>query len=453
MGNMKFDSKPPKQKFFAKLVDWINMLYPFKKREEVDGSSRFAEHLKNAEKSQRDEIVATVRLCDEGLDIVSDRIVLAGRLDGLKERLVEAECYGRLTAEEVDDLKDLLARYMSLAKDSNALKYQVTNFDASLDRMEALEQDAKDNLPEIKFAEERQRMFKQDISYLEGEKMVLEHGNERLKNASDFVYKFSIAMVLLFGGVSLVLVFLYIFQNIQTIPVLAVTLVFVIIITGLLYALRNRLKYESALNLKKQNKAIELLNKKIAVYAHFTNYLNFSYRKYRVRNSDMLVNNLHDYGNYKHLTKRLDSLRNIMAQTEAAIEFFLRDKGITTRVTNMEKFASTINIDDKKHYYEELLREQTLIEKSLVRLDARSSQIWDSLTALVSATRGTSPAAAETIGNIIEDYTNKSEKIMMASKSEGTTAMNDLLDDEMVELIAEMHEEGITNEERTGEAV
>ena len=444
MKELKLTPKPPKQKFSARLVDWINMLYPFKKRDDIDSNTRFGEHLKHAGKGKNDEVVAAVKLCDEGLDIVSDRIVLANRMDALKERIAEAECYGRLTNVEVEDLKDLLARYMSLSKDSNALKYQVTNFDAGLDRMETLEKDAKDNLPEIKYAEERQRIFKQDINYLEGEKMVLEHANDRLKNAIDFVYKFSIAMVLLFGGVSLVLVFIYIFNSIQTIPVLAVTLVFVIIITGLLYALRNRLKYELALNLKKQNKAIELLNKKVAVYAHFTNYLSYSYRKYRVRSSDMLANNLQDYGHYKHLTKRLDSLRNIMSQTEAAIEFFLRDKGITTRVTNMEKFAGTINIDDKKQYYEELLREQAMIEKSLKRLDTRSAQIWDALSALAVATQNaTDTATAVAIGGIIEDYTKKSEKIMAISKNEGTTAMDDAMDEVL-------EEEGLTDEEGNG---
>ena len=439
MGNIRFDSKP-KQGVFSKVVDWINMLYPFKKEESDGRKSRFEDFLKQGEKEKKDEIVAAVKLCDEALDIVSDRIILTNRLQAVNDRMAEVECYGRLTEEEVEDLKDLLARYSSLSKDSNALKYQVTNFDPSLGRMATLEEDAQTNLPEIKFAEERQRIFKQDIGYLEGEKMVLEHNRERLKNAIDFVYKFSIAMVLFFGGMSLVMVFLYIFRNVQTMLVLAAMLVLVIIISALLYALRNRLTYELALNYKKQSRAVEILNKKVAVYAHFTNYLNYTYRKYQVRNSEMLANNLTDYGNYKHLTKRLDSLRNIMSQTEAAIEFFLRDKGIAANFTNLEKFAATANIDDKKYYYEELLREKNLIEKSLKRLEARNSQIWDSLMAIKASVKNASATVTAAVGNIIDQYVEKAGKIMEQDKHEGTTAMDEFLEEEGA------YEEGIGDE-------
>jgi len=408
--------------FFSKIVDLINMLYPFKKEEVPQRKSRFEGFLKQGEKEKSLKVVSAVKLADEALDIVSDRVVLINRLKSVEERMEEVESYGRLTNEDVEDLKDLLARYSSLAKDSNALKYQVTSFDANLVRMEKLGEAAEKDMPEIKYAEERQRIFKQDISYLEGEKMVLEHASERLKNAIDFVYKFSIAMVFFFGGLSLVMIFLYIFRNVQTMPVISAMLVFVIIIAGLLYALRNRLKYELALNYKKQSRAIELLNKKVVVYAHFTNYLNYEYRKFKVRNSEMLANNLHDYSNYRHLTKRLDSLRNIMAQTEDAIDFFLKDKGIALRFSSIEKFAGTVNVDDKKRFYEELFREKSLIEKSLKRLDARNSQIWDELMELkVSGGKD-----IETIDHIIEQYVEKAEKTMTVDALENIAIMDEL---------------------------
>ena len=427
MGNIKFDKKS-KEGIFTKVVDWINMLYPFRREVVTERKSRFEDYLKQGEKEKKEGVITAVKLCDEALDIVSDRVILINRLHSIEERMVEVESYGNLTDDNVEDLKDLLARYQSLYKDSNALKYQVTNFDSSLIKMEKLEQDAQANLPEIKYAEERQRIFRQDIGYLEGEKMVLEHANERLKNAIDFVYKFSIAMVFFFGGMSLVMVFLYIFRNIQTMVILSSMLVLVVVISALLYALRNRLRYELALNYKKQSRAIELLNKKVAVYAHFTNYLNYEYKKYRVRNSQMLANNLSDYSNYKHLTKRLDSLRNIMHQTETAIHFFLKDKGIVHNFSSIEKFASTVNIDDKKAFYEELLREKNLIEKSLKRLDTRNTQIWEELMQLKEAQK--QPPNRETVEKIIEAYVEKAGRVLEMDSAEGTTAIDAFLEDE-----------------------
>jgi hypothetical protein len=437
MSNVKFDKDAVKVGFFTRIVDAINRLYPFKNEEVPERKSRFEGFLRHGEKEGKAGVVSCVRLCDEALDIVADRIMLTNRMDALKERMAEVECYGRLTDEEVIDLKDLLASYTSLAKDSNQLKYQVTSFDKNLMRMERLEEEAQQDLPEIKFAEERQRMFKQDISYLEGEKMVLEHERDRLRNAIDFVYKFSIAMVFFFGGMAIVMVYLYIFQNVQTMLVLSSMLIIIIIISAMLYALRNRLKYELRLNFKKQNRAIELLNKKNAVYAHFTNYLNYEYRKFRVRNSEVLANNLTDFGHYKHLTKRLDTLRNIMSQTEAAIDFFLKDKGIDAKFSSIEKFAATLNLDDKKQFYQELFREKNLIEKSLNRLDVRSSQIWDALMSL----RANEKRDVDTINKIIEEYVEKADRILNADRAEGTTAMDAALgaeiSDEELELASE----------------
>jgi len=420
MGNVKFDKDNMRVGFFTRVVDAINKLYPFKKDEVIERKSRFEGFLRHGEKEGKAGVVSAVRLCDEALDIVSDRITLNNRLESLDERMAEVECYGKLTNEEVEDLKDMLASYTALAKDSNQLKYQVTSFDKNLTRMERLEEEAHTDLPEIKFAEERQRMFKQDIGYLEGEKMVLEHERERLRNAIDFVYKFSIAMVFFFGGMALVMVFLYIFHNVQTILIMASMLVLIIIISAMLYSLRGRLKYELKLNLKKQSRAIELLNKKNAVYAHFTNYLNYEYRKFRVRNSEMLSNTLQDFGHYKHLTKRLDSLRNIMAQTESAIDYFLREKGIDAKFSSIEKFAATLNLDDKKQFYEELFREKNLIEKSLDRLDVRSSQIWDALMSL----RTNEKRDTDTIEKIIEEYVEKADRILNVDRAEGTTALD-----------------------------
>ncbi|MCL2854635.1 MAG: hypothetical protein FWE21_03340 [Defluviitaleaceae bacterium] len=419
-----FREKKPKVGVFNRFLDFINKLYPLKRMEqEGEKPSSFSEFVEQA--GRQENAVNAAALCDEALNIVSDRIVLINRLKDVEGRMEEVAAYGKLSKEEVEDLRDLLDRYTNMSRESNSLKYQVTNFDAGLSDLDKLQQSAENAVPEIKFAEERQRMFKKDISYLEGEKMVLGHAKERLANATDFLYKFAIAIVLFFAAACLVLVFLYAVHNINTILILSGMLVFIIIIAGLLYSLRQKLRYELRMNAKKQARAVTLLNKKIANYAHFTNYLNYEYRKYKVRNSQMLENNLEDYNNYKFLTKRLDSLRDIMTQTEAAIDFFLRDKGMDRNYSSIEKFASTLNIDDKLAFHEDLSKEKLLIETSLKRLDTRSGQIWDVLTALKR-----SPGKdGEIIAQMMDEYVAKAGKLIETDKNHGTTAMSDGLDE------------------------
>ncbi|MDR2168397.1 MAG: hypothetical protein LBE35_11205, partial [Clostridiales bacterium] len=407
--------------FFHKFLDWINRFYPFKRAEHSEKDSNFADFLKFGREEGKEDVVAAVNLCDEALDIVADRIVLINRLKDVDERMEDVAAYGRMTPEDVEDLKDLLDRYHNMSRESGALRYQVTSFDAGLTAFDKLEDEAKAAVPEIKFAESRQRIFKQDIGHLEGERMVLGHERDRLQNGMDFVYKFSIATVIFFAIAIAVLVFLYVVYNIQTLIPLAGMLVFIIVLAGLLYSLRQKLRYEMALNRKKQQRAVELLNTKTAVYAHFTNYLNYEYRKYKVRNAKMLENNLEDYGHYKHMTRRLDALRNIMEQTEDAIDFFLKDKGIARNFGSIEKFAATINIDDKMSFHQELFREKTLIEGSLKRLDQRNAEIWNTLNALKAAT----PENERMIALIMDDYTKKAGRLVETDKNIGTTAMLD----------------------------
>jgi len=359
-----------------------------------------------------------VGLCDDGLDIVADRVVLENRLADVDERMEEVAAYGRMSEEDVDDLKELLNRYTNTSRESGQLKYQVTSFDAGLAEFDKLEDDAIKALGDIKFAEGRQRIFKQDIGHLEGEKDVLRHERIRLKNGMDFVYKFSIGTVIFFALALAVLIFLYAVHQIDTIIVMAGMLVFIIIISGLLYMLRQKLRYELQLNHKKQQRAVELLNTKIAVYVHFTNYLNSQYRKYKVRNSKVLENNLEDYGHYKHMTRRLDALRDITEQTENAIDIFLREKGISRNFGSIEKFATTLNIDDKMTFHQELFREKTLIENSLKRLEERLVQIWDTLSAIRTAATENAPI----ISTIVDEYSKKAARIIEANKNIGTTA-------------------------------
>ena len=406
--------------FVNKIVDWIKGPRLISGQEVVANKSRFEGFLRHGEKEGKHGVVSAVTLCDEALDIVAERVMLINRLKSLEERMAEVECYGRLTDKEADALKGLLDRYTALTKELATLKSQAAGFDKDLPRMEHLEKEARQDLPEIKFAEEHRQIFKYDIDCLEGEKATLVQERSRLNKAVSFVHKFSAVLVLFFCGVVLAAVFLHVFRDMQIVTVLSVMLAAAILLSAMIYALRRRLKHELLLNFKKQERAVELLNKKIAVYAHFTNYLNYEYKKFHVVDGETLINNLVDYNNYKQIVKRLSNLHNIMSQTEEDIGLFLKNKGIDTKFSPIAKFAATLNLDDKKQFYEELLREKGMIEKSLEGLDTRNSQIWDTLMSLLNSREHD----FDIINKIIENYEEKAEHLLNMDKAEGTTAMD-----------------------------
>jgi len=209
--------------------------------------------------------------------------------------------------------------------------------------------------------------------------------------------------------VCIVLAYLYIFNHSAIFFPMSLLVLSIMAVVTLLYLFRRRLTYELEVNRKKQLRAIEMLNKKSVVYAYYTNFLKYEYGKYKVKSAQMLETNLKDYHNYQHVTNRVDSIRKIMYETEAAIDTFLRDKNIAVH-TSLEKFARTVNIDDKKRYHNELSEEKRAIEVNLASLDAKHERIWDLLTELNEKDK----SAEGIIDKIIQTYLAEANRTLIS---------------------------------------
>lgn len=348
-----------------------------------------------------------IGLCDEAYRIAKLRLSMADKIRTLNEQLSELDCFNELTEEDANHFKDLIERFTSLATESNQLMYQITSFDQAIQYMSRLEKDATTYMDNIQDAERRQRILKHDISYLEGEKSDLGFEKEVLEKGLVFIYRFSMAMIGVFGLATIILAFLFLFEGIPIFYPTTIFIIAIMIFISVIYFFRRRVEYELQINIKKQKRAVAFLNKKNAVYAHYTNYLRFVYKKYKVKNSTMLEKNLKDFTNYKHLTLRYDSIRSILFQTEHEIEVFLREKSLTTIKTSTEKFAKTIDIDNKKDFYNEIRDSRNQIEDSLSQLDSRHEEIWDLLVIFAE----TDPSSEKIVDKIIRAYIDEVGKI------------------------------------------
>lgn len=348
-----------------------------------------------------------IMLCEEAMRIAKQRLSLAVKIGKLNERLSEVECFEELTEEEAKRLQELLNYYLALTKERTSLMYQLTEFDNSVAQMIKLEEEAGHAITSIDEAEEKQRMLRRDLGYLGGEKAELEYEREFLEKTQSFTYKFNITLVSVFALATIVLVFLFLFKGVSIFMPMAIMSVLLVILIFLLYLLRRRLNYELKVNIKKQQRAVELLNTKNAVFAHYTNFLNYEYKKYKVKNSQMLKKNLKEYENYKHIASRMDNIRNVIFQTENEIETFLKNKKIKNFRSTIEEFAQTINIEDKKAYHSDLTRECKLMEKNLYELDNRHQDIWDLLVSLSEEDN----SKEKVVDRIISIYFNEIDRI------------------------------------------
>ena len=318
-------------------------------------------------------------LCDDALRIAKHRIRLSSRIGELDGKMTELENFNNLTDKEIDDLKKMLERFLSLTRERTQLLNQLTNFDKSLTEMFSLEGDALIAVPQIKDAEKHQRALRQDIAYLRGEKEELNGERSDMAKTLAFIKKFTVAMVAVFAAAAVLLVVMYLTAGWDIFLPTSILSMLVMAIVALLFYFRRMVRKEVRKNLRKQHRAIDLLNKKNVVLAYYSDYLRFSYKKYKVQNSKMLETNLKDFGNYKFLANRIDTCRRLMYETEDMIERFIREKKLTGVRATIEGFAKTVNLEDKKRYYNELATQKSALEKELSDLERRHGEIWETL--------------------------------------------------------------------------
>ncbi len=406
------DKRPPRKlSLLSRALEFLSKLgKKSEKGADFENYSHFKKYLNEMDKKDENFAVATAvaELCDEALTIARSRVSLANKIQVIDESVAELECFNQLSDEEASKFKSLLNSFVSLTREVSVLRNQIIEFDGGLIKLTNLEDDANKAIPDIEEAEKNFRALRSDINYLRGEKSELEHERALLINGYDFVNKFSVAMIVIFTLTVLLLGYLAIFNGAQIFYPATILVVVLIGVVTLCYFFRRRLRFELLLNQKKQKKAIELVNRKIVVLAHYRNFLSYVYTKYKVRSAKMLKSNISDFQHYKHISARLDAVRKIMYETERQIEVFLRENKFGNIRSSIEKFAKTINIDDKKRYYNDLAEQKTALENNLNELDKRHEEIWDALVELNEKDR----SSEHIIDRIIQAYLDEVTKVI-----------------------------------------
>ncbi len=390
----------------------LNFINKFKSQnneeKEVYEYTKFNEFLYDASTETEHKIVKhVIILCNKALLACRQRIYLMRKIKEYDARLKEVECYNQLSEEEARELKSLIEQFVSLTKERNILRYQIVDFDRGVTKLENIENDAEDAVEKMRDAEYNQRIFKQDIGYLQMEKEDLKEEQSKLVFGLNFIYKFSIAMLLLFGVGIIVLSLSNIFIKMTIFFSLSIIAILVICVISLVYFFRKKLTYELKINIKKQEKLVEILSKKNVLYSYYTNFLKYEYNKFQVRNSDMLASHIKEYDNYKHLTSRYDSIRNIMYQTQELLEKFLRNKKINMDEVSIEKFANTISIDDKIEYCKEINISKAEAEQKLKEVDEKHENLWKQVVDIGKKDW----SGKEIIENLMNAYLREAEKI------------------------------------------
>ncbi|MDR1209515.1 MAG: hypothetical protein LBK41_04280 [Clostridiales bacterium] len=383
----------------------FSRLFEREKKPEVVDYSRYGRFLDSMDASEPDYDVTrlVVDICDEALIVTEKRVILLSKIKALDEKLYELRHYTCLGGEDISRIRDLLSRFANLTEKRRELRAQLDASERSLGYLAELEGDAPAAVVQIQEAEEKQRAFKRDLGYLEGEKSDLEFQAARLLRARTFIRSFTVIVCVCFGTGAALLAAACAALGV---PVLAETLTLIGIsaaFVGLLYAFSRRAEFAAALNVKKRKRAVELINKKTVLYAHYTNFLNYEYRKFKVRSGEMLKNNIEDFAEFRRLTARLDAVRTVLYETETEIETFLKNKDLYNPLFSIDKLNQIYSGENSEEHFHRLTEDKERAAAELDLLNRRHEALWEVLVDLSEKDGDRDSAIKRILKRYIED--------------------------------------------------
>ena len=417
--SINFDEEKEKKGLLSRFLS------KFKKEEVLDSKqtlseysyeySKFREYVFLLEDSEDDDkVLKAIELCDDSLKLDRHRAYLDKKRKECDTILKDLKCYDNLSDEDTKHLKSLINKFVQLNNERKGIRYQLGDFNSSINKLENLEEDAHDALYQIEDAENSKRLLSRDIELIKDEKERTTLNRERLQFAYNVLYKFSFAISIVLGLSIIVLTLISLSLNesvFLSLSILCVTLVFTIV---LIYAFRKKIVFELKLNEKKYAKLVSLLNKKTVVYSYYVNFLNYTYNKYNVKNSRALKSNLEDFNNYKHIISRYDNIGKLVYEVQSQLEDFLLSKKIHISNGSLESFAKSINIDNQIAYFKEIDNKKQKIEARIKEIEDEHQQLFEKLVKLnIEDT-----SKEKVIEKIIKAYLNETEKILSEEDEE-----------------------------------
>ncbi len=397
----------------------------FRKEEVIDSKdtlkdysyeySKFREYVFLLDDSEDDSnVLKVIELCDDSLKLDRHRLYLDKKRKECETILEDLKCYDNLSEDDAEHLKSLITKFIQLNTERKGIRYQLGDFNNSINKLENLEEDAQDALYQIEDAENSKRLLSRDISLIKDEKERTILDRERLQFAYKVLHKFSFAISILLGLSIIFLTLISVSLNesvFLSLSILCITLVFTIV---LIYIFRRKIIFELKLNEKKQSKLVSLLNKKTVVYSYYVNFLNYTYKKYNVKNSRVLKSNLDDFNNYKHIVTRYDNLGKLVYEVQGQLEDFLKDKKITISNGSLESFAKSINIDNKIAYFKDIELKKQKIEDRIKEIEEEHQRLIEKIIAInVEDT-----SKEKVVEKIIQAYFNETEKLLSEEDEE-----------------------------------
>lgn len=407
-----------KPKFLSKILNFVSKYKGVENSHNEYKDYSVFEHIannvdtKDLTRENHLNVREAVTLSEEAMKLFNQKLVFLDRSKSNNDKISKMEIFNKLNDQELEYFKMILGRYESLVKEKNVIDAQLSSFNKNVVHLSSIIDDANENINKIAEAEKTHRIFRQDINHIEGEKQELLDEMEQLIIARDFFSKFSMAFIFISVVFAIGLSFVGIFYEADIFMQLFILIITVMIVGTFIAVTRINISKRMRLNIAFQKRAVSLLNKKNAVYAYYTNYLNFEYNKYRVKTSNELKSNIKEVDFYKQTLRRYNNVRAVVRESEIEIYEFLDEHKINSLRMSLLQFAKEVNIDEQMTFYKNLTIEKDKIDTILFELDEK----YDLVISKLNTLSDNDNTSTKVVSKIVNQYYDEIERVVSEYK-------------------------------------
>jgi hypothetical protein len=149
------------------------------------------------------------------------------------------------------------------------------------------------------------------------------------------------------------------------------------------------------------------------MYVHYTGFLNYTYRKYRVKSSFELKALWKEYDYYRYVTTRYSNLRNLSFAVEDDLHAFLKTKDLHRTKTSVETFERILDFESCRKQFTRFTNQLALINAKLGALESDQRVVWSELDAIKN--RDTKDKVIE---RMMSEYFDDVSKVMPIADEE-----------------------------------
>ena len=221
--------------------------------------------------------------------------------------LVDIQRIDRIDGEDREDLETVARDMITLNREQENFKNdEITLSPVARRTMQKYRNEIIKELKKMQDNEAYQRVIKNDMKHLEGEKAYLKYQRQEIVAKQKYLKGIAVTTSVLVGILFLIIFGLSYGYKVDMRPPFVVTIIMASVTAIYIFLEANKNRTNMVLTEKKLNKAIGLLNKVKIKYINTTNCLEYTYEKFAVNNSMELE---HIWHQYEEMQKRERKIR------------------------------------------------------------------------------------------------------------------------------------------------